>query len=128
MLQEAVDLRAEGDEFHALLSTLDTATWWRPTPFKDWSAFDVIAHLHVSDQAARLAISDPEDSCVGWPRGKGRLCRETRSKTREPQALLAQWHGCLNELSGLAGAHRARHPHRLGGPSRWQRERLPPRG
>jgi len=101
MIQEAVDLRAEGDEFHALLSTLDTATWWRPTPFKDWSAFDVIAHLHVGDQAARLAISDAE-GFQRWlaTRQRPPLPRD-QVKTREPQALLAQWHGCLNELSGL---------------------------
>ena len=101
MIQEALDLHAEGDEFHALLSTLDTATWWRPTPFKDWSAFDVIAHLHAGDQAARLAISDAE-GFQRWlaTRQRPPLPRD-QVETREPQALLAQWHGCLNELGGL---------------------------
>jgi len=101
MIQEAADLRAEGDEFHALLATLDTATWWRPTPFKGWSAFDVIAHLHAGDQAARLAISDAE-GFQRWlaTRRKPPVPRD-QVETREPRALLAQWHGCLNELVGL---------------------------
>jgi uncharacterized protein (TIGR03084 family) len=101
MLHEAIDLRAEGAELHALLRTLDTATWWQPTPFRDWSAFDVVAHLHVGDQAARLAISDAE-GFRRWlaTRQKPPLPRDL-VETREPQALLAQWHGCLKELGGL---------------------------
>ena len=105
MLQEASDLRAEGADLHALLSALDTATWWQATPFKGWSPFDVIAHLHVGDQAARLAISNA-DEFQRWlsarrsaPPNSG-LPRE-QVETREPHALLSQWLGCLNELSAL---------------------------
>ena len=105
MLQEASDLRAEGNELHALLLTLDTATWWRPTPFKGWSAFDVIAHLHVGDQLARLAICDADEfqrqlAARRSAAPTSKLPRE-QVETREPRALLGQWHGCLNELSGL---------------------------
>ena len=103
MLSEAADLRAEGEEFHALLSTLDTAAWWRPTPFKNWSAFDVIAHLHVGDQAARLAISDAEgfQRWLATRRNPAGVPPRELVETREPRALLAQWHGCLDELCVL---------------------------
>jgi len=40
MLQQAVDLREEGDELYALLETLDPADWVRNTPFKSWTADD----------------------------------------------------------------------------------------
>ena len=103
MIQEAADLRAEGDEFHALLSTLDATNWWQPTPFKGWSAFDVIAHLHVGDRAARLAISDTErfQHWLATRRNPAGVPPREFVETREPQALLAQWHDGLNELSGM---------------------------
>ena len=105
MLHEATDLRDEGAELHTLLRTLDTATWWQPTPFKGWSSFDVIAHLHLGDQLARLAISDAEEfqrklAARRSAPPSSALPRE-QVETREPQVLLSQWRDCLNELSGL---------------------------
>ena len=103
MIQEAVDLRAEGDELHAFLSKLDDATWWRPTPFKGWTPFDVIAHLHVGDQAARIAVSDAEgfQRWLATRRNPAGVPPRELVETREPQDLLAQWHTCLNDLSAL---------------------------
>ena len=60
MLQQAVDLRAEGDELHALLETLDESDWGRPTPFKAWTVNDVMRHLHEGDWLAVLSLADPE--------------------------------------------------------------------
>ena len=100
---QAVDLRAEGDEFHALLSTLDATTWWQPTPFRGWTAFDVIAHLHVGDRAARLAVSDAEQfqDWLATRRNPAGVPPRELVETREPQALLAEWHRCMSELSGM---------------------------
>jgi uncharacterized protein (TIGR03084 family) len=107
MLQEAIDLRAEADDFQALLASLDERTWWEPTPFKAWSPFDVVAHLHYGDNAARLAVADP----AGFQRfleerkTKPRPARERdHFETRDPKALLEKWRSTLQELSGRIGA------------------------
>ena len=60
MLQESLDLREEADSLHAFLQTLDDADWARPTPFKGWTAWDVVAHLHYFDRASLLSLTDPE--------------------------------------------------------------------
>ncbi len=61
MLTEAVDFRAEADELHGLLTTLDEADWQRATLFKSWTVNDILQHLHESDlmAAASVAGSDP---------------------------------------------------------------------
>ena len=59
-MQQAHDLRTEGDELYALLKTLKAADWQRPTPFKNWTVNDVIAHLHTTDLVASLALADPD--------------------------------------------------------------------
>jgi uncharacterized protein (TIGR03084 family) len=106
MLQEASDLRAEGDELHALLGTLDEVTWWQPTPFKGWTPFDVIVHLHFADRLAQLAVSDPDEfqrqllaRRVGRPPPPAQQ-RELLD-TREPKVLLGQWRDCLHRLCDL---------------------------
>ena len=61
MLQQALDLRAEGDALHELLDSLDDADWDRPTLFKAWTVNDVIQHLHDSDLRAAASLRDPEE-------------------------------------------------------------------
>ncbi len=106
MLQEARDLRAEVDELHALLKKLDAEQWWAPTPFKQWTPFDVVAHLHASDRVALLSVED-EAAFVAMARGRpvdgrkspfaGRMPRDGMD-TQDPATLLAQWHGTLDTL------------------------------
>src|SRR5206468_11510841 len=60
MLQEVDDLREEGNELGALLETLGEADWTRPTPFKQWTVFDVVGHLHYSDRCAIAALKGRE--------------------------------------------------------------------
>jgi uncharacterized protein (TIGR03083 family) len=57
MLQESQDLRAEADELHAFLQTLSAEDWERPTAFKQWTPWDVVAHLHFFDHASLLALA-----------------------------------------------------------------------
>ena len=59
MAQLAADLRDEGDELHALLSTLSDADWQRPTPFKDWTPDYVMQHLFMGDWMNTLSLTDP---------------------------------------------------------------------
>ncbi|HEX5612038.1 MAG TPA: TIGR03084 family metal-binding protein [Burkholderiales bacterium] len=106
MLAEAVDLRAEADDFHALLSMLDEKTWWQPTPFKGWTPFDVVAHLHHGDKAATLAIADPPgfQRFLEARKGKPRPASERELvETRDPLVLLATWRSMLQELSERIG-------------------------
>ena len=59
-MQQAHELRTEGDELYALVKTLKKTDWQRPTPFKNWTVYDVIAHLHTTDLVANLALADPD--------------------------------------------------------------------
>ncbi len=61
MLQESLDLRAEADELHAFLQTLEERDWGRPTAFLQWTPWDVVAHLHYFDRVSLLAL-EGEDS------------------------------------------------------------------
>jgi uncharacterized protein (TIGR03084 family) len=60
MLQESIDLRAEADELHAFVETLAPDDWGRPTLFKAWTPWDVVAHLHYFDRVSLLALTDEE--------------------------------------------------------------------
>lgn len=51
------DLAAEGDELYQLLKDQDTAIWTEVSSFKNWTVWDVIAHLHVSDHMALTSLS-----------------------------------------------------------------------
>ncbi len=60
MLPVAHDLRDEATELHAFLRTLAPGEWGRPTPFKQWTPWDVVAHLHFFDRVSLLSLNDPE--------------------------------------------------------------------
>lgn len=60
-MQQADDLREEGVALHELLLTLADADWARETPFKRYTVYDVVAHLHTTDLAARAALAGPDD-------------------------------------------------------------------
>ena len=49
LAKQVTDLRIEGAELAELLSELDPTDWQRTTTFKDWTIYDVVAHLHFSD-------------------------------------------------------------------------------
>jgi len=50
------DLRAEGDELFALLADMDTGIWTQHSTFKNWTVWDVVAHLHFSDHMALTSL------------------------------------------------------------------------
>ena len=60
MLQESRDLMAEADELHAFLETLAEEDWSRPTAFKGWTPWDVVAHLHFYDCVSLVALEGRE--------------------------------------------------------------------
>jgi uncharacterized protein (TIGR03084 family) len=60
-LDEVVaDLEAEHGELDRLVAGLDEAAWNRPTPAEGWAVRDQISHLAFFDDAAVMAIDDPE--------------------------------------------------------------------
>ncbi len=59
MRPEIQAFRDEIDELADLLQTLSVEDWRRETPFKRWTVWDVVAHLHWTDRQASLALSDP---------------------------------------------------------------------
>ncbi|GLV81940.1 TIGR03084 family protein [Streptomyces lavendulae subsp. lavendulae] len=54
------DLREESGELDALVKELPAAGWAAPTPASGWTIAHQIAHLHWTDQAALLALTDPD--------------------------------------------------------------------
>jgi len=60
MLQQAIDFQVECDELRRLLEGLSERDWQRETQFKRWTANDVIAHLHLFNYAADLALQDAD--------------------------------------------------------------------
>ena len=58
MSQESLDLRAEAEELHAFLSDARSPRiGTRPTAFKQWTPWDVVAHLHYFDRLPRCSRS-----------------------------------------------------------------------
>jgi uncharacterized protein (TIGR03084 family) len=60
MLAQAEDFRAEANELHTLLATLDEKDWDRATLFKAWTINDIVQHLHDSDLMAAGSVAGPE--------------------------------------------------------------------
>ncbi len=106
MFQEAVDLRAECASLTALLRTLEPGDWQRSTPFKNWTPWDVIAHLHLSDLWARASLRSPADFKVAIAPVFAAMQKQValRDFTRERfagldgTALLEAWSTCLDAL------------------------------
>lgn len=61
MFAEIESLRAQGAALSTLVARLDATGWHRATPFKSWTPWDVIAHLHLSDLWARASLRSPAD-------------------------------------------------------------------
>jgi uncharacterized protein (TIGR03084 family) len=55
------DLQAEGDELYALIHDMDTGYWTQQSTFKNWTVWDVIAHLHLSDHMALTSLGSGDD-------------------------------------------------------------------
>jgi uncharacterized protein (TIGR03084 family) len=53
-------LRDEYDALDNIVEALDESQWQLTTGFKDWSIYEQICHLCISDESALLAVSDPE--------------------------------------------------------------------
>ena len=55
------DLRAETEELHTFLKTLEPEDWETPTLFMGWTPWDIVAHLHFFDLVSMASLAGPEE-------------------------------------------------------------------
>ena len=111
MLQVSLDFRDEVDELHGFLQTLKTEDWDRETGFMQWTAWDVVAHLHFFDCVSQMALEGeeafaPERKSLIVALGRGRTNRELareRFGDLDAPGLLAQWRSTAHELAEALG-------------------------
>jgi uncharacterized protein (TIGR03084 family) len=112
MLQESLDLRAEADELHAFLQTLEAGDWKRPTGFMQWTPWDVVAHLHFFDRVSMLALKgedtlNPKRDELIESIVKGLTVAEVARRELgdlSPAELLARWQETCHEMADALGA------------------------
>ncbi|GHC71075.1 TIGR03084 family protein [Nocardiopsis terrae] len=104
------DLRAEQEDFAALLDGLDAADWARPTPAPGWTIADQVAHLAFFDQSALTALTDADgfakivEAAVADPEGYVDTAAAPLAAL-PPDTLLAEWRAASAALrSALAAA------------------------
>lgn len=111
MLQESQDLMVEADRLRDLLTGLSPEDWTRPTAFKAWTPWDVVAHLHYFDRLSLLALGDAEAFAakraelirkLGEGRGNREIAREELGHLDAP-SLAAQWHAACHAMAGRLG-------------------------
>lgn len=108
MIQEVEDLRDEGKALEALLAELGPELWSRETPFKRWTVWDVVAHLHLSDQWALAALQGRDAfnraaAPVFAALGQGTPLKAfTRAQFRDwpGAAILPAWAACFEAIIG----------------------------
>lgn len=100
------DLQAEGDELYALLETMDTGYWTQHSSFKNWTVWDVVAHLHISDHMALTSLRSGDDfkRLMKEIAGSGSMRTYTNNwlsvdghPVNGPE-LLSRWRTMFNEL------------------------------
>lgn len=115
-MKEAEDFRAEVAALHALLDGRPPETFALATQFRGWTIDDVLAHLHLFDVAARLALTDePAFHALFEPIGAdllaGRPLRAAHLRFVEDErggasgpALLEAWREEAERLADLYAA------------------------
>ncbi|MCX5198647.1 TIGR03084 family metal-binding protein [Streptomyces sp. NBC_00249] len=103
------DLEGEGQELDTLVGGLPDDRWSSPTPASGWSVAHQIAHLHWTDRAALLALTDAE----GFAREVEVALKSPDSfvddgaeegARLEPAELLRRWRAGRTDLARVLGA------------------------
>ncbi|MFK7913571.1 MAG: TIGR03084 family metal-binding protein [Pseudomonadales bacterium] len=101
---------AEGADVSNLLDQLQPEDWQRRTGFKDWTVWDVVAHLHFTDHMGMTTIAGPEPFkalMADIAKAKAPLSVYTRNWLGEISGaeLLTRWRALLDKLvAGLRAA------------------------
>jgi uncharacterized protein (TIGR03084 family) len=91
------DLRQESAELDLLVAGLSVEGWARPTPAERWTVAHQIAHLAWTDEAALLAVTDPDafagevDKAVAQPESFVDEAADEMVAALTPQSLLVEW-------------------------------------
>ena len=101
---------AEGADVLALLKQLEPGDWQRQTAFKDWTVWDVVAHLHFTDHMGMTTIAGPEPfqalmADIGQANQPFNVYTRNWLGPISGAELLARWQELLNTL--VAGLRRA---------------------
>ncbi len=95
-----VDLDAEYEDLRGLVSDLsdDSQEWDLPTPAEGWAVRDQISHLAYFDDAARMAMVEPDDfartaEALMTSDGDPMEVHLARGRALGGHALLAWWDG-----------------------------------
>ncbi|MFF3216417.1 TIGR03084 family metal-binding protein [Streptomyces sp. NPDC002886] len=103
------DLREEGRDLDSLVGELPDPDWAKPTPAPGWSLAHQIAHLHWTDRAALLALTDPAafaglvEEALKAPDSFVDAGAETGAALA-PAELLARWREGRAALDGALAA------------------------
>lgn len=85
------DLRDEGEELDRLVAELGTEQWTLATPAPRWTIAHQIGHLHWTDHAALIAVTDEDgahaltEKALAAP-GSRLLCRRRSRRARSAPA------------------------------------------
>ena len=109
--QISVDFREEAAELYGFLKTFSPKDWETPTLFKNWTPWDVVAHLHYFDEVSLHAAHGGEAfaarrKAVLDASGSGMSTRELQRKELghyDAPALLERWKTTCDELSAKLG-------------------------
>jgi uncharacterized protein (TIGR03084 family) len=110
-MDQADDFEAECAALHALLAPLTDAGFARQTQFKSWTINHVLQHLHSTDLAAALSLTDVEALQARFAASRAATAagEETNTYTDRlldglsGQALLARWHEGYVSLAASFG-------------------------
>ena len=91
------DLRQESDELDQLVAGPGAGRWDLSTPAERWTVAHQIAHLNWTDEAALLAVTDPEsfareaEKAAARPESFVDEAADTAVTALSPDALLVRW-------------------------------------
>lgn len=104
-MQQALDFLEEIRVLDRALSEFGADDWQRPTRFKQWSADDILVHLHFWNDMVDLSLRDPEsfarvasDIVDAMPNGGLRPIENARISARG-SALRAIWRETAEDIA-----------------------------
>lgn len=92
MLTQAYDYLEECRQLRKILNNFSDKDWNRPTQFKDWTANDVIGHLHLFDVAADKTLNSADELQA--------FLADINAETKQGKTLVdytSEWMGCQGE-------------------------------
>jgi len=101
------DLEVEHAELDALVAGLDASWWDRPTPAEGWAVRDQLSHLAFFDDAATLAVRDPDrfrawaEDLLATP-GDPMADHLRRGRAVEGAGVLAWWRRARGDMVAAA--------------------------